>query len=511
MKHLITGICLLLGNVQAQEQFRRILAVDPLMTNGYLVVDQAMKAILHIDRIEVDLLAHRIESAGGYRTEVVESHTITTGHYAKADLAALGLRPGDNASYHLRAYDRSNNLVLDIEDSRIGEGGGFLTQEMCSETCNSNVYAWTLRGYERSNGTAVIELENATINGSYYYFYVKAADMDAFCEQHPHSTFGLPSDWYAYTSPFPGASASTDVFWLAHMPGDAKNYLGYGVGSTGPGYAIRKDRGQWRDLHASAEIFHSDLSVLCASGATLRNAYNGSAGVLQQSGLYSLPQITCLAVPSTSADGQVWGESGPFNPCTQVTMWNGANSPEQALLDWALEVVNCHGSMDDGLGTISSVSINKWNGDSRTSVINVQIPDENDPKLIPVPRTSLEPGLYEFLIIRQDGGIVRHFEHCEERKTISASFTDFTHVNIYPVPVTQSSFSVDFDLVAPMAISMRVVNNMGVEYYTKALNFEVAGRNKHVVTMASDWPNGIYHAQFIYPDGSVDIVSITVE
>lgn len=510
MKHLIAGVCLMLGNVQAQEQFRRILAVDPLMTNGYLVVDQAMKAQLRIDRIEVDLLAHRLDRAG-YRSEVVESHTITTGYYAKADLAALGLRPGDNASYHLRAYDSDDNLVLDIEDSRIGEGGGFLTQEMCSETCNSNVYAWTLRGYERSNGTAVIELENATINGSYYYFYVKRADMYAFGLQHPPSTFGLPQAWAAYTSPLPGAPPSTDVFLVNSMPVDAKNYLGYGMGSTGQGYAIRKDRGQWRDLHASAEIFHSNLSVLCASGAVLRNAYNGNAGVHQQSGLFSLPQLTCLAMPSTSNHGLEWGESGPFNPCTQVTMWNGANSPEQSLLDWAMEVVNCFGSMDNDLGVISSVSVNKWNGDSRTSVIDVQIPDENDPKLIPVPRTSLEPGLYEFLIIRQDGGIVRHFEHCSEYKVISASFADFSHVNVYPVPVTKSSFSVDFDLVAPMAISMRVVNNMGVEYYANGLNFEVAGRNKHVVTMASDWPNGIYHAQFIYPDGSVDNVSITVE
>ncbi|HMN05933.1 MAG TPA: hypothetical protein PKD45_09410 [Flavobacteriales bacterium] len=52
---------------------------------------------------------------------------------------------------------------------------------------------------------------------------------------------------------------------------------------------------------------------------------------------------------------------------------------------------------------------------------------------------------------------------------------------------------------------------MGKEYYTKTVNFDQAGRNKHVVEMGNAWPNGIYHAIFQYGDGSSTTKSFSVD
>jgi hypothetical protein len=52
---------------------------------------------------------------------------------------------------------------------------------------------------------------------------------------------------------------------------------------------------------------------------------------------------------------------------------------------------------------------------------------------------------------------------------------------------------------------------MGVSYYTNELSFPFAGKNKHVVRMAGNWPNGLYHAVLTYPDGSTKTKSIVID
>jgi len=62
-----------------------------------------------------------------------------------------------------------------------------------------------------------------------------------------------------------------------------------------------------------------------------------------------------------------------------------------------------------------------------------------------------------------------------------------------------------------MSVAITVINNEGTQMYTKSLNFDVAGRNKHVVEMNSQWPNGLYHAILQYTDGSSESVTFNVE
>lgn len=62
-----------------------------------------------------------------------------------------------------------------------------------------------------------------------------------------------------------------------------------------------------------------------------------------------------------------------------------------------------------------------------------------------------------------------------------------------------------------MTVNMTVVNNMGVNYYSETVQFDLAGRNKHVVKMTEPWPNGLYHAHFQFPNGSMQGRSFIVD
>jgi hypothetical protein len=47
----------------------------------------------------------------------------------------------------------------------------------------------------------------------------------------------------------------------------------------------------------------------------------------------------------------------------------------------------------------------------------------------------IEPGLYEFRIRLKNGTILRHFEEVTEQTFMTADFSEFVDINIYPVPV----------------------------------------------------------------------------
>ncbi len=119
-----------------------------------------------------------------------------------------------------------------------------------------------------------------------------------------------------------------------------------------------------------------------------------------------------------------------------------------------------------------------------------------------VDKTELLPGLYEFVAVLNNGQIMRHFEAFDEPRVVNADFANFINVNIYPVPVKGQDFAMDIDLLAPTSVGITIVNNMGKEYYSEQLNFDSPGKHKHVVDMGYQWPAGIYHAIFLYGDGS---------
>lgn len=523
MKSALLFVGLLsIGSLQAQEGYRTVLVDDPYMCNGYFIRDVQKCRDAGVASLDVDIHVYGMVN-GRVSDRVVQSFTITNELYKRVDPARVGeLKPGERVYYHLFAKNAGGDVIFDHRALPVDPDDVELA---CANTCQAPTWAWTLEAWQNNTqATTEIVLNSATSPYGYYYFYVNyATEWAQWKEQHFPGDFGLSgSDWNYYL----GNHGQVEVIKLDQnlpsgaggAPEGAKSWLGYDIPPHTPVIGIRKDRGAYRVISATRELACSG----CGGGVcdALMDYYNAGAAVQQDLALHNLSPLWCPAMPSTEGiGGEVMDSDNPFASCTGLPVPADGN-----LFNWMNSVLDCIGNVGNGGGgnpdggtpfhnvTYATLLVNQWYDDGTLGkVFGVSIPDGKDPKLVQVDKTELLPGLYEFVAVLNNGQIMRHFEDFEQPRAINADFVDFINVNIYPVPVKGQEFAVDIDLLVPSQVTITIVNNMGKEYYTKTVNFDQAGRNKHVVEMGNAWPNGIYHALFQYGDGSSTTKSFSVE
>jgi hypothetical protein len=305
-------------------------------------------------------------------------------------------------------------------------------------------------------------------------------------------------------------SPQVDVVYHQTIPVGALALNGYAVGAnfTGGAWAIRKDKGPWRNLYAWTNNY-AQPSQVCDN---LLAIYNADPVVVanRTSSNPHIPLLSCMALPA-GGGGLSTGGLGPFNPCTQVPV----SDYDGDIFAWALNAIECFTtsgwSSSSGFQDLHSISVTRWTNTGRSLVLHAVLPSEKDPKVTPVRKTALSAGLYEIMLVMDNGTVVRRYEEVLGQLVIHADFASFVNVNIYPVPVVGNRFAIDFDLTFPMSMNLSIINNSGVIYHAEALSFEFAGKNKHVVSMTSSWPKGLYHAVLQYPGGSSESVSFSVK
>ncbi len=285
------------------------------------------------------------------------------------------------------------------------------------------------------------------------------------------------------------------------------------------GYAIAKMLGPWNlGDGLEANNLSEGPGELCGSpidsggnaignNDLLRQFFNDDQNVLAH--LNGRPTLHCDGMISTGSGS---GFSNG-NCSTTVNMQIDSTTGNLQVVSWVLTLINCHSGTLTVHRNWAHEIIELWhgngNGNGKDPILSISFPSDKDPMLIPVPKTVLEPGLYEFTTTMEDGSILHHYQDFSNPVVVNADFAAFTDINIYPVPV-KDSFAADFDLLVPMDIALTVMDNMGHTYYQEALHFLMAGRNKHVVKMDQQWPNGLYHAIFQYADGSSETLNFIV-
>ncbi len=516
-RSLAFGLLLLAITAQAQQPFEQILRTNPYLSNGYFIVDTDKAAQLNVSRIEVDIFTRKLLPGGGVQVTPVQHFIISGTHYGHVDPALLlGLDVDEQVTYSLTAYDGNNDIVVDI----LGHSGEPPLPPVCQSLCSRNRFGWKLTAYSDGFFTT-IDIQNPGL-----YFYVKASNWSDFklLNDPVHYGFYSAAGWGQFDNPNP--APNVDCFKLLTPPLGAKDENGYTLGNyNGPVWAVRKDKGEWRDLWQYSE--HVSLGAMCdASGLYLKDYYNANGVV--QAAILDLPgnpgELACPGGAMYTGLGP-GGNSLDVN-CTWTEFTNNEYVLEEdgsiSVVAHVLYVLSCNegstppsGSNVGLLADVSSVVINRWDADEMVGIMTVAVPKASngplDPRKIYIPRTRLTPGFYEMMIVMDDGQIIRHFEEVTETVVVGARFSSFADIVVYPVPVDARTFAVDLDLLVPMDIQMTVVNNMGVTYYTKALSFTVEGWNKHVVSMGiNPWPNGLYHAVFQFADGSTQSISFTV-
>lgn len=528
---MLTGL-MVLAAAQAQEEYLDVLVDDPYMCNGYFIKDLQKCQAAGVAQINVEIMG--IRDVGGVPTKrLLQAITITDNLYGKVDPSKLAeLMDGEQVYYQLSAFDNSGNTLVYYEGLPTGES--YPSEWVCSTTCQATTWAWKIDANSISAlGQTYLTIANASSPYGYYYFYVPLADWGWWHIDHEPSEFGLINDaydgsWYGWAGYLEDVQQTMVIKLEPNLanggggaPDGAKSWLGYNILAHTPVVAIRKDRGAYRALGAFRQLDCAGCSGLCGN---LMAYYNAGDEVQQDLAQENLPPLWCPAMPyQVDADDIVdMNSNNPFDACNNIEVLDGN------LFNWMNAWMDCISNIGNGGGsgggggnggggfdetiTYATVRINRWYDDgTMDGVFGVDIPDGKDPKLVQVDRTELTPGLYEFVVVLNNGQIMRHFEDFDQPQIINADFADFITVNIYPVPVKDREFAIDLELMAPGQVDITIVNNMGEPYYAKQLNIEAAGRHKHVVRMDPEWPNGIYHAIFQYGDGSSTSRNFSVE
>jgi len=521
MKNLILAVLLglLSANIHAQEALLRLLLMEPSNANGYFILDQNKLQQEGVSKVDVIALVDKVLPGGQMERRTLTQFEIDNGHFARLDPAhRIGLTADETVHYQLIGRSTTGDVIVDVAEIPVG---GWAWPAVCRVNCESAGYAWSLTGF--SNGAQTfIDLQNGSADGVPFYFYVPDALWFNFKQQNPPSDFGFSTNWNFLEEQAinpTGNQPQWEIVRINGLSGGERMLNGYPVGGNyvgQPGYGIRKDRGPWRRLYTPS----GDLAQPSQICMDLRAFYNGDGQVLQAMSTVGVPLLTCSPLPGSLHTGSVsWGSGGPSDCFNEIHP--SAYGYNNAL--WADALLDCYSQSTstgepgsggglgiNGLLDVADIVVSAWHPGSSNEVMRV-VPNSRDPRLASAPRTMIEPGLYEFRIRLKNGTILRHFEEVTEQTIMTADFSEFVHINIYPVPVKEKVFAVDFELINPMTINMTVVNNMGVNFYSESVQFDLEGRNKHVVKMAEQWPNGLYHAHFQFPNGSTQGRSFIVD
>lgn len=519
MKPLLTTLLLTLCmSSYGQEALLRLLRIEPAHANGYFILDKKKMDQEGVTSVKVIALVDKMLPNGEMERRTLGQFTVTNGHYWRLD-PALKNALNANETLHYRVVGM-NSLGDDVVEAEELCNGCWAWPAVCRVSCNSATYAWTLTGYSNGAQTS-IDLQNGHADGQPFYFYIPEDLWYDFKLAYPSpSHFSLPGNWtyletMAHTEPPNPYQATWEFIYVNQVSSEERMLNGLPVGQLyggSPAYAIRKDRGPWKNLNT----YVGPLAQPAQICQILREAYNGDPEVQATMLANGIPQLSCAALGSIHTGSVDWGNGGASDCFNSINLFDyGGN-----LASWGDALLDCYSNSTStgepgpiggsgGLLDVADVVVNHWEPESTGTLVRVA-PNAKDPRLVSVPRTVAEPGFYEVRIRLKDGTILRHFEEFTAELVITADFSDFVDIVVYPVPVKEPIFSVDFDLDEPTTVTMNVVNNVGHNYYSKTFNFELAGLNKHVVRMSEPWPNGLYHAHFQFSDGTVRSRSIMV-
>lgn len=507
----------------AQSNQTNLLLRDPYETKGWFLLNQNVCRELGVEQVKVSVKAARTLSNGNRVERVLGTYLTNGKHYVKADLLKEDeLQANERLNYSVAGLNADNTVVVEQHGLETDEPAW---PELCRETCQGPWWAWALIT-RSAEGLGSIELNGYAEDGVPAYVYCKTSDWEAFESQFPDpfEYFGIGASVWSEVLMGYGTSSWYQQFGNAFkkvpaslLPAGARNYQGYPIMDLTTEvevYAIKKGLGPWMTM---GSVWTDDIAAqaLCLPGGHYSmDLYNSRPEIQQALQWRGYSNLACPAGPG-SGGGLNWGvsEDCPDYFLEETSYPTGDNVSTATIIGCA-ELYGPDGPimpMGHHLDNVAGVLVNHWSVDGRVvEMVTIPFPGVKDTKLIPVPRTPLEAGLYEFVIVLEDGNIISKFHEFASDVILRADYAAFTNVNIYPVPVTDKAFAIDLDLPLAMNVQVNIVNNMGASYFQKTLNYTIGGLNKEVVQMSPAWPNGLYHATFLYPDGSVDARSFTV-
>ncbi|MBZ0207532.1 MAG: hypothetical protein K8H89_14510 [Flavobacteriales bacterium] len=523
MRHVALFLTLVITGVlfAQKDGYEAILRLNPVAANGYFIVNPEQWDQLDIDHINVDIVLVTPQADESSTKEVVQQFTIHEKEdlYGKADLAILStLDEGQYVSYRLQAVDKGGLIQVDVDPQYTGDPGPVWGQG-CNEGCLGNTYAWLLWAEycPELSESNIMMTRGTTPNGELFYFYIPQSRWAQFKSQYPFpSNFNIESygDWNAGLN-------STNSHKIIYGPAtsEMRDEQGFTLTPGENAYGIPKLCGPWEFALEGARTGNLNMSIsqLCQdtggyynTPGNLRPIFNNDPVILGLMAQYGAPPLECHPLFPLGGAGLQWG--GVFTECTAVTVYSNENPDGTVdILGWMMELTNCAVSPAGYEPYIDlCLTIEEVTPGGTEPVMGVSLPFGKDPKLVVIPKTELEPGLYQFMVIGKDGQVIRHIEDFESPVVLNSRFASLADINIYPVPVSGMEFAVEFNLATPLQIDITVVDNTGEQFLTKEVDFPTAGLDKIVIGIDNQWKPGLYHAIFQFQDGSSTSKNFTI-
>lgn len=190
MRPILTGIFLYSALLSlGQSNWGALFRNNPESSDGFFIVDQDKANAQGVEQVKVEILATEILPNGVESTRVIEVLTIDETFYGRANFSLWNqLNEPFRIHYRAQGLNALGDVVTDVQSLC---NGCSAWPEVCRETCESNLYAYTLVAYS-DGAQAVVELHEGTVNGEYTRVYVKASDWQAFQNMFdPWEHFGI--------------------------------------------------------------------------------------------------------------------------------------------------------------------------------------------------------------------------------------------------------------------------------------------------------------------------------
>ena len=119
---------------------------------------------------------------------------------------------------------------------------------------------------------------------------------------------------------------------------------------------------------------------------------------------------------------------------------------------------------------------------------------------------TLEAGLYNFAFIMKDGTYKPVVVEVDRQVNVTLMLADLLDVNIYPVPITDNTFTVEMVANDDLRFNYQLLDDSGMQLYGESFSLKKDQEWKHAVIVESGIPDGILINRFEFSDGSVKTI-----
>lgn len=521
----ISFILICLENSFCAQARESLIAQEPKYTQGYLIFNPSQ---LQIDYYRVSITERMFDSNGFYKDSIVERNEIWDKNYLRINSQYFVETSEHEFLYTAEGWSKEHGKLEEIGPiSLIGEGTSWLAGS--TRICNGTTYAWAITQAVHPAGCCQFK-------------YTLDNTGDFFSEPSALFPFGTAVPFYQhmYNTEFQNRFQYEDFRLYHGLSGLPQYFLqifnepGFPIVnppnlSQGSYYynsdgeilnpaiddivGVQKTMGPWRDLPPiSTEVVFDDwtyLPIVGNDGLVDKFINNSNISDYYDEGLIE-QQLTCVqTVPLSAGTNDTFDDASWSDNCFEDistpgdTDGDGLPDMEVTINDW-FECIQTNIS-----GGIASIQAVNWNNGYQEEIINFSRESLYDAEgHYFSPNFTLPEGLASIIIHFENGKRSTLFIDLESKTQFSIPLSSLVSFNIFPVPIINSSYSVNVQSAATLDFAYSVLDSQGNSFFESKYHIRKNHNENHKIDLLNSL-DGVWIHRFVFEDGSVKTITTT--